>query len=115
MRRRDVTARGAGTSASSGSARDRERARADQLAVVGLHERPDARPDVPAVPTRRQLMLAAAEDPALRQLKLVRLRPDAEHLHWAAREQLPELDVVVVGAADPLPREQRRSCEARAV
>src|SRR6476469_4755629 len=89
---------------------DRERARAEQAPVVVARPRPDARPHEPAIRAGTQVARPAGEPPALRQLESVVSRPAAEDLVAVAEE----LHVVVVGAGDRVPAQQRRGGNARA-
>ena len=63
-----------------GSADDDEDMGPDQVAVVGVYQPAETRPDVPSVSPLGEPVAATPEDPLRAQLKVIRARPDAEHL-----------------------------------
>src|SRR5512133_2382073 len=89
---------------------DDEGAPAEQLAVAVLAAVPVPGPQQPAVRAGHQPVALAVVAPAAAQLVLRLGRPRAEDLPAVAEE----LDVVVAGARDPAPAQQRRPAEARA-
>src|SRR3954451_4211388 len=89
---------------------DDEGAPAQQLAVAMLAAVPVPGPQEPPVRAVHQPVALAAIAPAGAQLVLRLGRPGGEDLLAVAEE----LDVVVAGAGDPAPAQQRRPGQARA-
>src|SRR3954452_1450487 len=87
-----------------------EGAPAQQLAVAMLAAVPVPRPQQPPVRAVHQPVALAAIAPAAGQLGLRLCPPGPEHLPAVAEE----LDVVVAGAGDPAPAQQRRPAQAPA-
>src|SRR3954447_17402236 len=89
---------------------DGERAPGHQVALAMLAAGPVPGPQDPPVRAVHQPVALAAIAPAAAQLVLRLGRPSAEDLLAVAEE----LDVVVAGAGDPAPAQQRRPAQARA-